>query len=65
MNHHKALKAVIDALEADQRRTARQIITARLGRDLGPLATMPTDLRKALYRLALELQRNNRRQATC
>ena len=38
--------------------TARQIITARLGRDLGPLATMPTDLRKALYRLALELQRN-------
>jgi len=38
--------------------TARQIITARFGRDLGPLATMPTDLRKALYRLALELQRN-------
>jgi len=38
--------------------TARQIITARLGRDLGPLATMPADLRKALYRLALELQRN-------
>jgi hypothetical protein len=30
----------------------------RLGRDLGPLATMPTDLRKALYRPALELQRN-------
>jgi len=37
--------------------TARQSITARLGRDLGPLATMPTDLRKALYRLALELQK--------
>lgn len=37
--------------------TARQIITARLGRDLGPLATMPRDLRKALYRLALHLQR--------
>lgn len=65
MNYHKALKAVIDALEADQRRTARQIITVRLGRDLGPLATMPTDLRKALYRLALELQRNKWRQATC
>jgi len=37
--------------------TARQIITARLGRDLGPLETMPTDLRKALYRLAMELQK--------
>ena len=44
----KPQKGVIDM-------TARQIITARLGRDLGPLAT---DLRKALYRLALELQRN-------
>ena len=54
----RPLKAVIDALEATQRRTARQIITARLGRDLGPLAMMPTDLRKAMYRLALELQRN-------
>jgi len=43
----KPQKGVIDM-------TARQIITARLG----PLATMPTDLRKALYRLALELQRN-------
>ena len=38
--------------------TARQIITARLGRELGPLSTMPTDLRKALYRLALTIQRN-------
>ena len=37
--------------------TARQIITARLDRDLGPLAIMPLDLRKALYRLALQLQR--------
>lgn len=37
--------------------TARAIITARLGRDLGPLAIMPRDLRKALYRLALQLQR--------
>ena len=37
--------------------TARQIITARLGRDLGPLATMPRDLRKAVYALALQLQK--------
>jgi hypothetical protein len=37
--------------------TARQIIQARLGRDIGPIATMPRDLRTALYRLALHLQR--------
>lgn len=37
--------------------TARQIIETRLGRDLGPLATMPRDLRRALYLLALQLQR--------
>ena len=37
--------------------TARQIIEARLGRDLGPLSTMPCDLRRALYLLALQLQR--------
>ena len=37
--------------------TARQIISARLGRDLGPLATMPRDLRTALYRLALQLNK--------
>jgi hypothetical protein len=35
--------------------TARQIIEARLGRQLGPLATMPRDLRRALYLLALRL----------
>jgi hypothetical protein len=35
--------------------TARQIIEARLGRPLGPLATMPRDLRRALYLLALRL----------
>lgn len=35
--------------------TARQIIEARLGRSLGPLATMPPDLQWALYSLALEL----------
>ena len=39
--------------------TARQIITARLGRDLGPLVTMPRDLRRALYLLALELNRKD------
>lgn len=35
--------------------TARQIIEARLGRDLGPLATMPRDIRRAVYLLALQL----------
>lgn len=40
--------------------TARQIIEARLGRSLGPLATMPRDLRRALYALALQLQRMTR-----
>lgn len=39
--------------------TARAIITARLGRDLGPLVTMPRDLRRALYLLALELNRKD------
>jgi hypothetical protein len=33
--------------------TARQILETRLGRPLGPLATMPRDLRKAMYLLAL------------
>lgn len=37
--------------------TARQIIEARLGRDIGPIATMPRDLRRALYLLALQLNR--------
>ena len=37
--------------------TARQIIERRLGRSLGPLATMPRDTRTALYRLALKLVR--------
>ena len=35
--------------------TARQIIEARLGRPLGPIATMPQDLRRAIYLLALQL----------
>lgn len=39
--------------------TARQIIETRLGRDLGPLAIMPRDLRRDLYRLALQLQKEN------
>ena len=37
--------------------TARGIIEARLGRPLGPLADMPRDLRDALYRLALALEK--------
>jgi hypothetical protein len=37
--------------------TARQIIETRLGRDLGPLSSMPRDMRRALYRLALQPQR--------
>jgi hypothetical protein len=40
-----------------QCRTARQIIEARLGKPLGPLATMPKDLRRAVYLLALQLVR--------
>lgn len=36
--------------------TARQILESRLGRPLGPAATMPRDLRTALYRLQLQLQ---------
>lgn len=37
--------------------TARQVIEARLGRSLGPIDTMPEDERRALYLLALQLQR--------
>jgi hypothetical protein len=37
--------------------TARRIIETRLGRPFGPLATMPRDLRRAIYKLALHLQR--------
>ncbi len=37
--------------------TARQIIEARLGKPLGPIATMPKDLRQALYLLARQLQK--------
>ena len=42
--------------------TARQIIEARLGRPLGPLGTMPLDLRKALYLLALQLVKVKRKR---
>ena len=35
--------------------TARSILETRLGRPLGPVATMPRDLRVAMYRLALQL----------
>jgi hypothetical protein len=40
--------------------TARRIIESRLGRPLGPLATMPPDLRAALYALAKELAKTVR-----
>lgn len=40
--------------------TARQIIEARLGRDIGPIATMPADLRKAMSALAKLLARTAR-----
>ncbi len=32
--------------------TARQILESRLGRPLGPIASMPRDLRDAMARLA-------------
>jgi hypothetical protein len=40
--------------------TARQIIERRLGRPLGPLPTMPHDIRKAVYLLALQLVRKSK-----
>jgi hypothetical protein len=39
--------------------TARQIIETRLGRPLGPIATMPRDLRNALRLLGLRLLKRN------
>ena len=44
-------------------KTAREIIARRLGRDLGPVRDMPPDLRTAMYRLALQLQRHGGRNA--
>jgi hypothetical protein len=41
-----------------QQMTARQIIEARLCRPLGPIATMPPDLRKAMSALAKQLQKS-------
>jgi hypothetical protein len=38
--------------------TARSILESRLGRPLGPVASMPRDLRTAMYRLALQLVQN-------
>ena len=40
-----------------QEMTARQIIESRLGFCLGSIATMPRDLRRALYLLALALNK--------
>jgi hypothetical protein len=42
--------------------TARQTIEARLGRKLPPTRELPQDLRKAVYKLALELLRVSRSQ---
>lgn len=38
--------------------TARSILELRLGRSLGPIATMPRDTRNAMYRLGLQLVKN-------
>ena len=35
--------------------TARELIEARLGRAIGPIADMPEDLRDAMRRLGLQL----------
>ena len=35
--------------------TAREILEARLGRPLGPVATMPADLRRAMRELGKAL----------
>ena len=37
---------------------ARQIIEARLGHSIGAIADMPRDIRRALYLLALQLQKH-------
>ena len=42
--------------------TARKIIEGRLGRPIGPLETMSRDLRRALYLLALQLNRKGATQ---
>lgn len=38
--------------------TAREILEARLGRSLGPITTMPRDLRDALSALAKQLTKD-------
>lgn len=52
-------RAIIAAATAPEPTTARGIIERRLGRDIGPIRTMPADLRRALYRLALQLQKRS------
>jgi len=37
--------------------TARSILEARLGLALGPIRTMPKDIRRAMFLLALQLNR--------
>jgi hypothetical protein len=62
MNAHKELAQGIarinSAMDGRQAMTARQIIEARLCRDIGPIATMPPDLRKAMSALAKQLQKS-------
>ena len=47
------------ATDPQPKLTARQIIEARIGRPIGPLASMPRDLRTALYLLAKQLTKRN------
>ena len=42
--------------------TARQIIEARLGRDLGPIRDMPRDLRQAMSDLAKQIVKSRLRR---
>ena len=39
------------------RKTAREILERRLNRDLGPICDMPAETRRAIYKLALALQK--------
>ena len=41
--------------------TARSILEARLGRKLGPVNTMPKDIRRAMFFLALQINKQQQR----
>lgn len=57
-------KTTLEAMQVGDRSgrstTARRILEARLGRVLGPIATMPRDLRRALYLLARQINKHPR-----